>query len=361
MFLHSLLESHKALLLNPPEFAREVGNQLHHLIREMGPFVVAMFGLFDLQIPASWQTRLNALSGRQRSGQLLGAGVMGMISAAVVTTCVTPPLVAALTVIARTGDLTRGALALFALAIGMGIPLLAIGASAGHLMPKTGAWMNSVKAIFGLMMLGMAVWMLDRLWSGTVTMALWGILLVTASILLGTFTQLDGKATLKHKLGKGLGVIVLLYGLVLLLGAFGGSKDPSQPLGFLRGAAPRSGDSHAESSPLSRIKTSADLDAQLARATAAGKPVMLDFYADWCVSCKEMEAFTFTDARVRAKFEGMLLLQADVTANTEEHKTLLKRFHLLLAPDHEAFGVGSCLVKPPLAAHGLRRGAGPNA
>ncbi|MBL8197964.1 MAG: protein-disulfide reductase DsbD [Chromatiales bacterium] len=301
---------------------------------------LSMFGLFDLQIPSSWQTRLNALSGRQRSGQLLGAGVMGMISAAVVTTCVTPPLVAALTVIARTGDLTRGALALFALAIGMGIPLLAIGASAGHLMPKTGAWMNSVKAIFGLMMLGMAVWMLDRLWSGTVTMALWGILLVTASILLGTFTQLDGRATLKHKLGKGLGVIVLLYGLVLLLGAFGGSKDPSQPLGFLRGAAPRSGDSHAESSPLSRIKTSADLDAQLARATAAGKPVMLDFYADWCVSCKELEKYTFSDPVVRKELENAIALQADVTAMDADDQVLMKRFGIIGPPTIVFFSAG---------------------
>jgi thiol:disulfide interchange protein DsbD len=293
---------------------------------------LSMFGLFDLQIPSSWQTRLNALSGRQRSGQLLGAGVMGMISAAVVTTCVTPPLVAALTVIARTGDLTRGALALFALAIGMGIPLLAIGASAGHLMPKTGAWMNSVKAIFGLMMLGMAVWMLDRLWSGTVTMALWGILLVTASILLGTFTQLDGKATLKHKLGKGLGVIVLLYGLVLLLGAFGGSKDPSQPLGFLRGAASDRADRHAESSPLTRIKTSADLDTQLARATAAGRPVMLDFYADWCVSCKELEKYTFPDPAVRNELGKAIALQADVTAMDADDQALMQRFGIIGPP-----------------------------
>jgi thiol:disulfide interchange protein DsbD len=301
---------------------------------------LSMFGLFDLQIPSSWQTRLNALSGRQQSGQLLGAGVMGMISAAVVTTCVTPPLVAALTVIARTGDLTRGALALFALAIGMGIPLLAIGASAGHLMPKTGAWMATVKAIFGLMMLGMAVWMLDRLWPGTVTMALWGILLVTASILLGTFTQLDGKATLKHKLGKGLGVIVLLYGLVLLLGAFGGSKDASQPLGFLRGTTADSGDSEAEFSPLTRIKTSADLDTQLARAIAAGRPVMLDFYADWCVSCKELEKYTFSDPAVRKELGKAIALQADVTAMDNDDQALMQRFGIIGPPTIVFFSAG---------------------
>ena len=137
--------------------------------------------------------------------------------------------------------------------------------------------------------------MLDRLWPATVTLALWGVLLVIASNLLGTFEALGEKATLPRKLGKGLGVVVLLYGLVLLIGAFGGSEDALQPLGFLRGTAPGGADNHAESSPLTRIKTSADLDAQLARAVAAGQPVMLDFYADWCVSCKELEKYTFPD------------------------------------------------------------------
>ncbi|MCL4780985.1 MAG: protein-disulfide reductase DsbD [Gammaproteobacteria bacterium] len=301
---------------------------------------LSMFGLFDLQIPSSWQTRLNAMSGRQQSGRLLGAGVMGMISAAVVTTCVTPPLVAALTVIAQTGDLTRGALALFALAIGMGIPLLAIGASAGHLMPRTGAWMNSVKVIFGLIMLGMAVWMLDRLWSDTVTMALWGILLVTGSIFLGTFTSQEGKATLPRTLGRGLGVIALLYGLVLLLGAFGGSKDVSKPLEFLRGAGSDSAGEQAGSLPLTRIKTSADLDRQLARAAAAGQPVMLDFYADWCVSCKELEKYTFTDPAVRKELGAAIALQADVTAMDADDQALMERFGIIGPPTIVFFSAG---------------------
>ena len=296
---------------------------------------LSMFGLFDLQIPSSWQTRLNAISGRQQSGRLLGAGIMGMISAAVVTTCVTPPLVAALTVIARTGDLTRGALALFALAIGMGIPLLAIGASAGHLMPKTGAWMNSVKALFGLMMLGMTVWMMDRLWPATVTLALWGILLVTASNLLGTFEALGEKPTLARKLGKGLGIVVLLYGAALLIGAFGGSKDALRPLQFLGSAAPGSTagrDNETESSAFTRIKTGADLDAQLARAVAAGQPVMLDFYADWCVSCKELEKYTFPDPAVRKEFTRAITLQADVTAMDADDQALMQRFGIIGPP-----------------------------
>jgi thiol:disulfide interchange protein DsbD len=293
---------------------------------------LSMFGAFDLQLPSSWQTRLNALSGRQQSGQLLGAGVMGMISAAVVTTCVTPPLVAALTVIARTGDLRRGALALFALAIGMGLPLLAIGASAGRLLPRTGTWMNSVKKIFGLMMLGLTVWMMDRLWSPTVTMALWGILLITGSIFLGTFTAQEGKTTLPRMLGRGLGAIVLVYGLVLLLGALSGSKDPSQPLEFLRGKSPASAGRQTESSPLTRIKTSADLDRQLARAANAGRPVMLDFYADWCVSCKELEKHTFPDPAVRRQFSKAVVLQADVTAMDADDQALMARFGIIGPP-----------------------------
>jgi len=322
---------------------------------------LSMFGLFELQIPSSWQTRLNAMSGRQQSGRLLGAGVMGMISAAVVTTCVTPPLVAALTVIARTGDLTRGALALFALAIGMGIPLLAIGASAGHLMPKTGAWMNSVKAIFGLMMLGMAVWMMDRLWSGTVTLALWGVLLVTASNLLGTFEALGEKATLARKLAKGLGIVVLLYGAALLIGAFtGGSKDALRPLQFLSGTTPgktvAGSDSKTESSPLTRIKTSADLDAQLARAVAAGQPVMLDFYADWCVSCKELEKYTFPDPAVRKALTSAIALQADVTAMDADDQALMKRFGII-GPPTIVFFSATGTEQPALRVVGFMKAA----
>ena len=198
---------------------------------------LSMFGVFDLQIPASWQTRLNSISGEQKSGSFIGAAIMGVISAAVVTTCVTPPLVAALTVIAKTGDVARGALALFALGIGMGIPLLAIGASAGRLMPKAGAWMVSVKAAFGLMMLGMAVWMLDRLWPGTLTLALWAVLLVIGGVFLGAFAPLDGSAALSRKLGKGFGIVAVLYGAALLVGALAGSEDALRPLQFVNAPA----------------------------------------------------------------------------------------------------------------------------
>ena len=295
---------------------------------------MSMFGLFDLQIPASWQTRLNAISGQQKSGSFIGAGIMGVISAAVITTCVTPPLVAALTVIAKTGDVARGALALFALGIGMGIPLLAIGASAGRLMPKAGAWMVSVKAAFGLMMLAMAVWMLDRLWPGTITLALWAVLLVIGGVFLGAFAPVDGTSALSRKLGKGFGIVAMLYGAALLIGALAGSEDALRPLQFANTANVTGGarDGESEGTAFTRVKSVADLDQALARATAEGRPVLLDFYADWCVSCKEMEKYTFADPAVKAALANTVMLQADVTDVDEDDQALMKRFGIIGPP-----------------------------
>ena len=298
---------------------------------------LSMFGLFDLQIPASWQTKLNAISGQQKSGSFIGAGVMGIISAAVITTCVTPPLVAALTVIAKTGDVARGALALFALGIGMGIPLLAIGASAGRLMPKAGAWMVSVKAAFGLMMLGMAVWMLDRLWPGTLTLALWAVLLVIGGVFLGAFTPLDSSAGLSRKLGKGFGIVAVLYGAALMIGALAGNEDALRPLQFASApAGPATGnaalDQTAAASLFTRIKTVAELERAVAEASSAGRPVLLDFYADWCVSCKEMERYTFPNPGVRAALSNAVLLQADVTKVDGDDQALMQHFGIIGPP-----------------------------
>ncbi len=294
---------------------------------------LSMFGLFDLQIPASWQTRLNALSGQQRSGSFIGAAIMGFISAAVITTCVTPPLVAALTVIAKTGDVGRGALALFALGIGMGIPLLAIGASAGRLMPKAGAWMVSVKAAFGLLMLGMAVWMLDRLWPGTLTLALWAVLLVIGGVFLGAFAPVDGSAALSRKLGKGFGIVAVLYGAALLIGALAGNEDALRPLRFATAPAAAVATSGSEAHSLfTRIKTVADLDAAVAAAKLENRPVLLDFYADWCVSCKEMEKYTFPDPAVQAALANAITLQADVTLVDADDQALMKHFGIIGPP-----------------------------
>ncbi len=296
---------------------------------------LAMFGLYDLQVPASWQTRLNALSSRQRGGSFVGAAVLGLVSALVVTTCVTPPLVAALAVIAQSGDIARGALALFALSLGMGLPLLVIGTSAGRLLPKAGPWMNTIKLVFGLVMLALAVWMLDRLLPGTLTLALWAALLIVAGVFLGAFQALEASAGPARKLGKAAGVLALIYGSALFIGALAGSEDPFQPLRFARG--PTVASEHALD--FRRVKTVADLDRELVAARAAGQPVMLDFYADWCISCKEMERFTFSDPAVAKALAGVILLQADVTAVDEDDQQLMRRFGIVGPPTIIFFGV----------------------
>jgi thiol:disulfide interchange protein DsbD len=287
---------------------------------------LSMFGLFELQMPAAIQTRITALGNRQRTGTFVGTAIMGILSALVVTTCVAPPLVAAISVIAQAGDVTRGALSLFAMSLGMGFPLLIIGTSAGRLLPKAGAWMDSIKGVFGFMMLGLAIWMLDRILPGVVTMLLWAALALMAGISLGAFTGLDPAAGTGRKLAKGAGLLASLYGAALLIGALSGQENPLRPLSFIA--------SRNQAAPMEfkRIKSVTDLERELAIATEQGRPVMLDFYADWCVSCKEMEHYTFIDARVKANLGNTLLLQADVTANDAEDQTLLKHFGIFGPP-----------------------------
>jgi len=287
---------------------------------------LSMFGYYEIQVPAALQTRLSAASNRQRAGTFIGTAIMGMLSALIVTTCVAPPLVASMTVIAEAGDITRGAAALFAMSMGMGLPLLVIGTSAGRLLPKAGAWMDQVKGAFGFMMLGLAIWMLERILPGAVTMAMWGVLVFMAGIFLGAFQALDIAAPSAQKFSKGAGLLASLYGAVLLVGALSGQTNPLQPLRFGT-AGPQTRELEFR-----LIKSVDDLDRELATAAAQGQPVMLDFYADWCVSCKEMEHYTFTDAAVQDKLSKTRVLQADVTANDDLDQALLRRFGIFGPP-----------------------------
>jgi len=277
----------------------------------------AMFGFFTLQMPAALQTRINALSGAQQTGTFIGTAVMGALSALVVTTCVAPPLVATLTVIAETGDVVRGGSALFALSIGMGLPLLVIGTSAGKLIPKAGAWMDTVTELFGFMMLGLAIWMLERLLPGNITMLLWGSLLLAFAV--RAFMRLAGIAKIA------LSAIALVYGCVILAAAYQGGTNPLQAIAVISGEQQK----HLE---FVRIKTVADLEAQLEQAAANGQTTMLDFYADWCVSCKEMEHYTFTDTVVQESLSDTVLLQADVTANDKDDQALLQAMGIFGPP-----------------------------
>ena len=281
----------------------------------------SMFGFFTLQLPAALQTRLADVSNQQRAGTYGGVAVMGALSALIVTACVAPPLFAALAVIAQTGDVLRGGTALFVMSLGMGAPLLIIGTSAGRWLPKAGAWMDTVKKLFGVLMLGVAAWMLARIVPEPYALLLWAIPAFAAAIVLWIDIP---PSTWRGWLGRGVGVAFGLYGLVLLAGLALGGRDPLAPIP--QWSAPQS------TLEFKKIKTVADLDREVAAASAAGKPVMLDFYADWCVSCKEMERYTFTDTTVQIVLEGAVLLKADVTANDEADQALLQRFGIFGPP-----------------------------
>jgi len=293
----------------------------------------SMFGFYDLQLPASLQARLTEMSNKQKGGTMLGVAVMGFLSALIVGPCVAAPLAGALIYISQTGDAVLGGLALFALSMGMGAPLLAIGASAGKLLPRAGAWMEAVKAVFGVMLLAVAIWMLERIVSSMVAMLLWSTLLITSAVYMGALTSLDSTASGWRKLWKGLGVVMLIYGTLQLVGVAMNGSDPLQPL---RGVSFGSG--RSESSGMTqeltfkKIKSADDLDREVSAAAAAGKPVFLDFYADWCVSCKEMERDTFSDPGVQKAMSQGVLLKANVTDNDAIDKALMKRFNIIGPP-----------------------------
>jgi len=286
---------------------------------------LSMFGFYELQLPSSLQSRLTAISNKQQGGTLIGVAIMGFLSALIVGPCVAPPLAGALIYIGQTGDALLGGLALFALSLGMGAPLLIIGASAGKLLPRAGSWMDAVKAVFGVALLGVAVLLLERILPTDITMLLWGILLIVSAIYMGALRDLEIEASGWQKLWKGLGMVFLVYGSLMLVGAAAGGRDTLQPLRGLTFGSGGGGVAQTQQElAFKRIKTLGDLQRELAAASAQGQTVMLDFYADWCTSCKEMERYTFSDPAVITALEGTRLLQADVTAWDEQDQALLQ-------------------------------------
>ncbi len=287
---------------------------------------LSMFGMFELQMPTAVQTRLANLSNNQRTGTFIGTAIIGALSALIVTACVAPPLVATLAVIGQSGDVARGAGALFALSLGMGSPLLLVGASAGKLLPKAGSWMDTVKASFGVMMLGLAIWMMERVLPGSITLLLWALLVFLTGVFLGAFEPLPETAPAVRRLGKGLGIMACIYGGLMLVGVTLGGDDPLEPIprgSLLGGSSQGLSTGHLAFEPVESVP---ELLVALASARTAGAPVMFDFSADWCVSCKEMEKYTFPDADVIAALEPFVLLQADVTDNDDDDKALLRYF-----------------------------------
>jgi thiol:disulfide interchange protein DsbD len=296
---------------------------------------LAMFGAYTLQLPSSLQTKLTDVSNQQKSGTYIGTFIMGALSALVVTACVAPAIIAALSVISQTGQIARGAGALYATGLGMGVPLLIVGASAGSLLPRVGPWMDTVKSLFGVLFLGVAVYLLTPLLPAGAVMLLWSLLAVLGGFWIFSLKARDGSPAASPL--RAAGLVAVVYGVLLLVGVASGSKDPLQPLDRLSAG---SGGAGAQEHALAfqRIKTVSDLERAVASATAAGKPVMLDFYADWCVSCKEMEKFTFPDPGVQAALAGAVLLQADVTANDDEDKALMTRFEIYGPPTIAFYG-----------------------
>ena len=286
---------------------------------------LSMFGFYELQLPSTLQSKLADTASHGKGGHLGGVTLMGVLSALIVGPCVAAPLAGALLYIAQTGDAVLGGWALFAMGLGMGAPLLAVGVASRSLLPKVGPWMEGVKKAFGVMLLAVALWMITPVIPPLATMLGWAALLLFSAIFLHAIEPLPPQAKGWLRFWKGAGVVLLLAGAAILVGALAGSRDPLQPLSVLRAqaAAP------VDVPQFEKVDSIAELDARLA---TTDRPVLLDFYADWCVSCKEMERFTFSDAAVAARMGHMLLLKADVTANTDEHKALLKRFGLFGPP-----------------------------
>ncbi len=294
---------------------------------------LSMFGFYDLQVPSALQTRLAAWSHRQYGGHYTGAAIMGLLSALIVGPCVAPPLIGALTFIAVTGDLALGAVALFALSLGMGAPLLAIGASAGHWLPRAGHWMERVKAVFGVLLLAVALWLLERVLPAALGMALWATLSIVTATYMGALQPVAHGAPAWRTLVKGLGLVLMIYGVLLLVGAAAGGRDPLQPL---RGIGLPAEARDVPALAFHPVKSVAEVE-QAARA-ASGRPVMLDFYADWCVTCKELERYTFADPEVRATLAGIVTLKVDVTANEVADRELLRHFGVIGPPAILFFG-----------------------
>ncbi len=289
---------------------------------------LSMFGFYELQLPNSIQSKFNDASSKVKGGSTFGAFTMGALSAVIVGPCVAPPLAGALLYISQSHNVVLGGSALFAMALGIGVPLMLVGTSAGALLPRAGGWMDAVKKVFGVLLLGVVIWLVMPVLPITATMLLIGGLLVMCAIYLSAIDPLPQGASGILRFGKGAGVLSLIAGTAMLVGALSGGRDLLQPLGGFKMANAASPANKQLN--FKRVANVAELDNHLRAAN--GRPVVLDFYADWCVSCKEMEHNTFSDGQVQAKLKGAILLQADVTSNSDEQGELLKRFGLFGPP-----------------------------
>ena len=295
---------------------------------------LSMFGFYELQMPASVQLKLNAISNRQQSGKLLSAAIMGVLSALIVGPCVTAPLIGALIYIGQTGDAVLGGAALFSLGLGMGAPLLVIGTSAGKLLPRSGIWMEKVKYAFGVSMLAVAIWLVSRVINPLFTQLLWAILLIASAIYMGALISHNEQTKPWQLFWKALGFSVLIWGILLVIGVGLGQSNLLSPLQPLLGQAGTISTEKKQHKGIifEQIKGNSGFNQRLAKAAENDQILMLDLYADWCISCKEMEVITFVDDSVVAAAKSLIPVQIDLTDNNEEDQALLKRFSLIGPP-----------------------------
>ena len=291
---------------------------------------LSMFGLYQLQLPTAIQSKLSNLSQHQKHGSLWGSAIMGCLSTLIVGPCVAAPLAGVLIYIGQTGDAVLGGFALFSLGLGMGIPLILIGMSAGKLLPKAGLWMEPIKYFFGVLLLAVAIWLMERVLPASVSLALWAALLIISAIYLGILERLENDASGWKKLAKGIGALFIVYGIILMVGATSGASNPLKPLANFSLSNQPSASNH--SLAFKTVENIDQLNRALNEAAKNNQLVMFDFYADWCISCKEMEAYTFSDPQVQKALRNTVLLQADVTKNNSDDKALLSAFSLIGPP-----------------------------
>jgi thiol:disulfide interchange protein DsbD len=303
---------------------------------------LSMFDVYELRLPAALSTQLDGASRRLPGGRMLGVFTMGALSALIVSPCVTAPLAGTLVFLGKTRDVTLAGSALFAMALGMSVPLLFLGASAGSWLPRSGAWMVAVKRFFGLVLLAVALWILQPVLQPALVLAAWSALLLFTGLTLRPFDAHPHAGTPRVALQRAAGAACLLWAVLLGIGAAAGGDNPLRPLAPLSGG--RAAERVAEEPRLAFTRVPSVTALEAALHANHGRPVMLDFYADWCTSCKEMERETFSDPKVRARLANVVLLQADVTANTDDDKALLKRFGLFGPPGTLFFGTASAEV-----------------
>ncbi len=296
---------------------------------------LSMFGLYELQLPSSLRNRLNNMNQKQKGGSLISVFLMGVLSALVVSPCVSAPLAGALVYLSTTGDAWLGGSALLALGLGMGTPLIILGTSGASIMPKAGGWMDQIKAFFGILLIGVAIWLLSRFLDATLILAMWAVLAIIYGIYLGAIEPISQSQTGIKRTIKGIAVVILTYGVIALIGALQGNEDPLKPLASSYGATTAdSQQAHTNASPFKNISNKTQLDAAIKNHLAANPngAVMLDYYADWCIACKVMEKNVFHHSDVQAHWPELLWLQIDVTEQTAEQVKLMTDFNLFGPP-----------------------------